>query len=828
MNHFQKPESALRRAHELYANGNKQIAIETLHAVLTSRKNKTWTPTHESMMKLFIKISVDMRRSSHVRDGLHMYRSITQFTAPQSLANVVIYFLDMVEERCQEAMSRSKFKMSSAQDLDEVNAAETIMLSSVTTEGDKDRVEREMLVPWLRFLHDGYRVVLDIVRNNNKLEQLYHQTCERAFNFCVRYERKQELRRMKDFISKHLRDLERWSNPDQPTGDSRKNATYQLMLSTDVYESHLKTRFKLLNAAVQVQMLQVAYQTIEDIHRIMGLIDVASKGEYFTEYYERLTEMFLVSKDYLFHAYAWLKLYNLECKSSDTTDDVAIANMANCLTLASMAVPVFSMRDNISTVDQLEARKAKEMASLLGYHFSPQRSSLLEQLSTMNLLEMCAPQVRTLFHILEKGQRPMSMVKEVVPLIAWLRENDNFKKYADGIDVLLVVRLLEQLTKIYKSMTMEKFKAVLAGSNLKFHEVEQILLQAIRARHLSVRFDHQNKCLRFENDTMETTRMRSQLILLSRNLRQVSRRIEGGSETGFDKNRFSDFIKGVLGSREPMNANALVRKQEVERMKQMQEKRVLEDAKRAADKAKKDKLAAIAKAKAAAAAAKKKADEDKARRDKIIADRIAKRKAVRDAGIDVPDNKLDNMTVEQILKLKADQAAKEYRKEAAKLRDQSRKVDYLCRALRDEERPLLVDHVEQTKEKEMLYFKTKDEEHLKKDRLDWETKNAQRGTLSAACSVSVEYEDFLLAIREEKLEADREKATLIVLLEKRRRKLERARKQMLQEKVAEQEQQRENEEREEKERQAREWRDRSEQAEDAGGRWQKREYGSRR
>jgi translation initiation factor 3 subunit A len=828
MNNFQKPESALRRAHELYANGNKQIAIETLHGVMTSRKNKTWTPTHESMMKLFIKIAVDMRRTSHVKDGLHMYRSITQFTAPQSLSNIVVYFLDTVEERCQEAVSKSNFKMTSAQDLDEVNAAETIMLSSVTTEGDKDRVEREMLVPWLRFLHDGYRVVLDIVRNNNKLEQLYHQTCERSFNFCVKHERKQELRRLKDFILKHLRDLERWSSPEQLAGDNRKNATYQLMLSTDVYESHLKTRFKLLNAAVKLQMLQVAYKTIEDIHRIMGLIDVASKEDYFTEYYQRLTEMFLVSKDYLFHAYAWLKLYNLQRTSSERADDAAMENMASCLTLASMAVPVFSMGDNISNIDQLEAHKAKEMAGLLGYHFSPERSSLMEQLSTMNLLDMCAPQIRTLFHILENGQRPISMVKEVVPIIAWLRGNETFMKYADGIDVLLVVRLLEQLAKIYKSMTMEKFKTVLAGSNLKFHEVEQILLQAIRARHLNVRFDHQNKCLRFDSDTMETTQMRSQLILLSRNLRKVVCCIEGGNATGFDKNRYRDFIEGVLESRETVNTDTVARKHEVERMKQLQEKRILEDAKKAADKAKQDKLDAIAKAKAAAAAAKKKADEDKAKRMAIIAARDAKRKAIKDAGLEIAENKLDNMTVEEIIQMQRDQAVKEHRKEAAKLREQNKKVDYLCRALRDEERPLLLNHVKQTKEKETLYFRNKDDERLKKDRLDWETQNAQRKNLSAASSVLGEYEAFLFAIREKKLEADREKATLYVQLEKRRRKLERARRFMLEKEAAERERRRVFQEREEKEREAREWRERSEQEEQGGGRWQKREYGSRR
>merc|ERR1711871_1362307 len=113
------------------------------------------------------------------------------------------YFLDTAEERCTDAVSQSTFQLQELDDLDNGMAAETLMLTGVTTEGDRDRVERETLVPWLRFLHDAYRTVLDIVRNNNKLEKLYHDTCERAFNFCVKYERKQEFRRMCEFIRRH-------------------------------------------------------------------------------------------------------------------------------------------------------------------------------------------------------------------------------------------------------------------------------------------------------------------------------------------------------------------------------------------------------------------------------------------------------------------------------------------------------------------------------------------------------------------------------------------------------------------------------------------------
>ena len=160
--------------------------------------------------------------------------------------------------------------------------------------------------------------------------------------------------------------------------------------------------------------------------------------------------MFLASKNYLFHAYAWLKLYNLEGVKDDTNnaDDSELRKMACCLTLAALAVPIFSRGDSVSSHANNSINRNKEYSRLLGYHFNPGRESLMEQISSMNLFEICPPQIQSLFSILENGKSPLTMVKDVVPLIKWLRENDDFKKYADGIDELLVVRLLEQLSKV--------------------------------------------------------------------------------------------------------------------------------------------------------------------------------------------------------------------------------------------------------------------------------------------------------------------------------------------------------------------------------------------
>ena len=77
----------------------------------------------------------------------------------------------------------------------------SLLLAAVTAEDAQDRSDRAILTPWVKFLWESYRQCLDLLRNNNRVEQLYHDIAKQAFEFCLQYTRKTEFRKLCDNVS---------------------------------------------------------------------------------------------------------------------------------------------------------------------------------------------------------------------------------------------------------------------------------------------------------------------------------------------------------------------------------------------------------------------------------------------------------------------------------------------------------------------------------------------------------------------------------------------------------------------------------------------------
>ncbi|KAI3850702.1 hypothetical protein MKW98_030762 [Papaver atlanticum] len=96
----------------------------------------------------------EMRRGRFAKDGLIQYR---------------------IEEALEEALD--------VDDLEADKRPEDLMPSYVGGEKGKDRSDCDLVTPWFKFLWETCRTVLEILRNNSKLEAFYAMTVYRAFSF---------------------------------------------------------------------------------------------------------------------------------------------------------------------------------------------------------------------------------------------------------------------------------------------------------------------------------------------------------------------------------------------------------------------------------------------------------------------------------------------------------------------------------------------------------------------------------------------------------------------------------------------------------------------
>ena len=152
---------------------------------------------------MYLDISIDLQMGRVAKDGIHQYRNLAMQQNPASFEKIIEHFIKKSEERAANARRHSHAVSVASVDVDDLEASETpeaMLLSTTTSDSHRDRADRELLVPWLRFLWEAYRTVLDVLRSNTKLEHLYYRVAKRGFAFCLEYDRKVEFRRLCDIL----------------------------------------------------------------------------------------------------------------------------------------------------------------------------------------------------------------------------------------------------------------------------------------------------------------------------------------------------------------------------------------------------------------------------------------------------------------------------------------------------------------------------------------------------------------------------------------------------------------------------------------------------
>lgn len=476
---------------ELVAVNQQTAALQSLQEIFTSKRFKS-TPlaSLEPIMLKFVELCVNLRKTRSAKDGLLQYKNISQNFSIQSIELVLNKFLSLSQHKVIEAkravQSIHPEPQQSTIAVDDLEAAETpesILMSAVSSDQNRDRTERAVVTPWLKYLWDAYRTALDTLRNNARLEILYQQIANEAFKFCLSYSRKTEFRRLCELLRSHVATVTKFSHQAHSIN----------LGDTETLQRHLDTRFAQLSAAVELELWQEAFRSVEDIHNLLTIAKKSPRSSIMAEYYEKLTRIFLVADNRLFHAAAYSRYYSLV--KSTVNDQV---NLADYVLLSALSVPV-----HISSSDDA-IRANQKLSSILSLQSIPTRDSLLKDAITKGVINKASNEVRTLYKLLEVDFHPLQVCQLVSPIIASIDKNEQTKKYVQPLQNVILTRLFEQLAQIYDHVDIDHVLNLvkpLGNGLFGEKEIEKFLIGSC-AVGVKIKIDHVKKSIAFQEDLL--------------------------------------------------------------------------------------------------------------------------------------------------------------------------------------------------------------------------------------------------------------------------------------------------------------------------------------
>ncbi|CAF0947652.1 unnamed protein product [Adineta ricciae] len=709
---FMKPESALRRAEELIDVGKKQRALETLFEVITSRRHRTWTKTHEPLMEKFLELCVELKKSQLAKDGLHQYKTISQTVSVKSLEDVIMKFLKLGEQRCSEARQAATNALVDIDDLEVIQTPESLLLSAVSGESQQDRTDRDMLAPWLKFVWESYKQCLDLLKNNNRVEKIYQEVAQMGFRFCQQYNRRPEFRKLCDTIRTHFQQSQKYSQ-------QMYSVNFQL---PETQALHLETRLVQLDTAIAMELWQEAFKAVEDIHAFTTISKKTPRPQQLASYYSKVALVFWKAGNYVFHATTVLKLYVLHREQKKNITHAELSRLSTKALLSILSIPLPTPRTQIDEhleTEETTNEKQKRLTSLLSLQQIPTRASLIRDMIKQGVLNFVYPELKNMYEWLEVEFNPLKLSKKMEESIDFIEKlaQPEYSQYMPALRDVTVVRLLQQISQVYRTIELKRF--IDLAPAIDKHRLEKIIVNAAKNNDVQVRIEHKAKALTFGTDLnlsagqpsdnqmaskssvlqkMPNEQIRNQLMAISRSVYASMEIInEKGNKERNDKLkqdiartyyrdevnqrkeilRRRELIERYKEEKETESRNKLrereivSRHQEDERVKEDENRRKAEQARRKAE------------------AALEREKEEHRLNMKIAIDKLRESEIGRRIIELIGDEELYKYDPESLNSLHIDAVIKHSREQKEKLKVQYKKVDYFVRALHEADVPLI-------------------------------------------------------------------------------------------------------------------------------------------
>ncbi|ODN03159.1 Eukaryotic translation initiation factor 3 subunit A, partial [Orchesella cincta] len=513
--YYQRPENALKKATEFIEVGKPTRALDTLYDVIKGKKHRSFSEkVIEPIMLKYLELCVELKKPHTAKEGLYQYRLMCQSVNVGLLEKVIRSYIRMAEEKTETAKALIEKKTAAdaeastepisiveVDDLDNLSMADMTLLNVITEEQAQERSGRAALIPWVKFLWESYTQCLDLLRNNPRLENLYHDIAQMAFKFCLAYSRKTEFRKLCERLRKHFDDIINRQGSQMNSIDFSSPETQQL---------NMETRLSQLDSAITLELWQEAYKAIEDIHLLMNQ-SKKSQTRMMAYYYQKLSLVFWKAGNLLFHAATLMKYYLLckDMKKNVSADE--LQKNASQVVLATMAIPFPVLHpefERFVETDKGMLEKSQKLATLLFLPQPPTRASMIRDISRHGILTNAIKPLQDLYEILETQFSPLSLCADVDGLLKTAADGehptDYMEQYIDPLREVTLVRLIKQISQVYQTIDYAHLMSMTVFSNQT--QLEQILVDAVRYNDMQITVDHRSNCVKFGSSLAEASR----------------------------------------------------------------------------------------------------------------------------------------------------------------------------------------------------------------------------------------------------------------------------------------------------------------------------------
>lgn len=635
----------------------------------------------EPIVLKFLDLCVELQRRSHARFALLSYRNAVQTTNVASVETVLNHFIAQAESRLTSATETAKKEVEALPENptvdDELPLQPSAMLldTFIDNTNDRERIERRLIGPAQKACYDAYDTSLDICKGNDRLELVYQSIAHRAFKFCKVHQRKTDFRRL----------CEQRLRKDLANASKYGHQQHAINLSdSETLSRHLDTRFLQLETAVELELWQEAFRSVEDVHGLVAGKKQA-KPSMMANYYEKLTQIFKAEggkQTAVFHAAAWARYLQYAERAGMSNDKAP-----GCVLLSALAVPL----GDVETKQRLIA--------LLNLPKMPTRDALVKDAAAKHLRRV-HPAIRQIYNALEVDFQPLKAAKILAPVISSLPAE--YQPYLPALREVVLSRLLTGLSEVYDTVSLSHVISLVqpfeeTAWKTDMPSLEKFFMTSASRGEINASIDHVAQSLTFTTPVVDTNRLSNLAVCLYNTMQYLnpapiisrSDAFAAAIAQAEEERKTAQHRRAVVIKRRELLEEANIRRvKEESTAKAEKAKQLLEETTRKekeyARQAEKDRL-------------QKEMETTRREEAKKLAESLAAKGALK-----VDMKEIEDLDSNQVLALQVQHLEKEKREMADRLRIVGKRVDHLERAMRKEERPLLADDYTRQKENDKV------------------------------------------------------------------------------------------------------------------------------